>query len=202
MDEDLSGAVGTTLDPIFALRKKISIEAGRRVQLSFITGISGNREEALALVEKYKDLAASHRAIELAWNYAQLELRHLKIQQEEMQLFQKLASRIVYPHRQLRATERRLHQNQLGQAGLWAQGISGDFPIVVVTVGDLYDVDLVKELLVAHAFWSLRGLRVDLIILNEEEIGYMEPLHDQLSNMVQAHMYRNPNGKQGASPQK
>lgn len=191
LDGDLSNTTGTVLDPIFSLRRRVVIEPGRRVLLSFVTAVADNRTSAIALIEKYKDITASHRAIELAWNYAQLELRHLRIHQEEVQLFQKLASRLIYPHVQFRTVADRLRRNRLGQSGLWTQGISGDLPIVVVTVGDIYDVDLVKQLLIAHAFWSLRGLKVDLIIFNEEEIGYEQPLQEHLQSQVQAHSYRN-----------
>lgn len=197
LEGDLSNTTGTVLDPIFSLRRRVVIEPGRRVQFSFVTAVADNRTSAIALIEKYKDIASSHRAIELAWNYAQLELRHLRIHQEEVQLFQKLASRLIYPHIQFRSVEDRLRKNRLGQSGLWAQGISGDFPIVVVTVGDIYDVDLVKQLLIAHAFWSLRGLKVDLIIFNEEETGYTQPLQEHLQNQVQAHSYRNQINKPG-----
>jgi cellobiose phosphorylase len=189
LEGDLSNTTGTVLDPIFSLRRRVVIGSGKRVQLSFITAITGNRAASITLIEKYKDLAASHRAIELAWNYSQLELRHLRIHQEEVQLYQKLASRILYPHAQLRAVEDRLRKNRLGQSGLWAQGISGDLPIVAVSVADIYDVDLVKQLLIAHAFWSLRGLKVDLIILNEEEIGYSQPLQEHIQNLIRAYSY-------------
>lgn len=187
---DLSNTTGTVLDPIFSIRKRVVIEPGRRVQLSFVTAVADNRASSLALIEKYKEIQASHRAIEFAWSYAQLELRYLRIHQEEVQLFQKLASRLIYPHVQSRSVQDRVRKNRLGQSGLWAQGISGDLPIVVVAVGDIYDVDLVKQLLIAHAFWSLRGLKVDLIIFNEEEIGYEQPLQEHLQNLVQAHSYR------------
>lgn len=191
LESDLSNTTGTVLDPIFSLRRRVVIEPGKRVQFSFVTAITDNRISAMALIEKYKEIAASHRVLELAWNYAQLELRYLRVHQEEVQLFQKLASRIIYPHVQLRAVEDRLRKNRLKQSGLWPQGISGDLPIVVVTVGDSYDVDLVKQLLIAHAFWSLRGLKVDLVILNEEEVGYTQPLQEQLQNLIQAYLYRN-----------
>jgi len=198
LEGDLSNTTGTVLDPIFSLRRRIVIEPGRRVQLSFVTAVADNRTSAIALIEKYKVIASSHRAIELAWNYAQLELRHLRIHQEEVQLFQKLASRLIYPHVQFRSVEGRLRKNRLGQSGLWAQGISGDLPIVVVTVGDIYDVDLVKQLLIAHTFWSLRGLKVDLIIFNEEETGYTQPLQEHLQSQVQAHSYHNQINKPGS----
>ncbi len=189
---DLSNTSGTVLDPIFSLRRSVVIEPGRRVQLSFTTAIADTRSAALGLMKKYQDFAASVRAMELAWTYAQLELRHLRIHQEEVQLFQKLAGRILYPHAQLRSAEERLRNNLLGQSCLWAHGISGDLPIVVVTVGDIYDVDLVKQVLIAHAFWTLRGLKSDLIILNEESSGYEQPLFEQLQRMIQAFADRSP----------
>lgn len=197
LEKILSSTVGTVLDPIFSLRKTVVIEPGRRVQLSFVTAVTDNRAASLALVEKYKDLSASHRAAELAWNYAQLELRHLRIHQEETQIFQKLASRLIYPHIQLRTVQDRMKKNNLNQQDLWSLGISGDLPLLVVTVGDIYDVDVVKQLLIAHAFWSLRGLKVDLVILDEEESGYMQPLRDHLQNLVQAYAYRSPMNQPG-----
>ena len=53
-------------------------------------------------------------------------------------------------------------------ASLWAQGISGDLPIVVVTIAHLRDVEVVREVLTAHTFWHLRGLKVDLVLISEE----------------------------------
>lgn len=188
---DLSGTTGTVLDPIFSLRRRVILEPGSRVQIAFVTTIADNKATALSLVEKYKDLSASHRAIELAWTYAQLELRHLRIHQEEAQLYQKLASRVLYPHVQLRSSADRLRNNRLGQSRLWAHGISGDLPIVVVTVGDIFDIDVVKQVLIAHNFWRLRGLKTDLVILNEEVTGYEHPLFEQIQRLIQAYAYRN-----------
>lgn len=192
MNGDLSNTSGTVLDPIFSLRGLVTLEPGQRVQFSFITAVADNRVAAIGLIEKYKHIEASHRAMELAWNYSQLELRYLRIHQEEVQLFQKLASRLIYPHIQFRSVENRLLKNRLGQSGLWSIGISGDLPIVVVTVGDMYDVDLVKQLLIAHAFWRLRGFKADLVILNEQITEYLQPLNNQIQAQINAHSYSSP----------
>lgn len=190
MDGKLSESTGTVLDPIFSLRRSATIPPGQRVQFCFVTAITESRDAAILLIEKYKEISAGHRAIELSWAFAQLEMRHLHIHQEEAQLFQKLASRILYPHNQLRSPEKRQKKNRLGQPGLWAQGISGDLPIIVVTVGDTYDVDLVKQLLLGYVFLSLRGLKVDLVILDEEAVGYSQPLQEQLQNLIQTYSHR------------
>ncbi len=190
MHQGSSNTSGTVLDPIFSLRKSIILAPGARTKIAFIVGITDRRDSAIGLVEKYKDIGASARAIELAWTYAQLELRHLRIHQEDVQLYQKLASRVLYPHLQLRCSSERLQSNRQGYTRLWAYGISGDLPIVVVTVGDSYDIDVVRQVLIAHSFWGLRGLKVDLIIINDEVGSYEHPLQDSLHRLTQAHVNR------------
>ncbi|MCE5293090.1 MAG: hypothetical protein LLF94_00565 [Chlamydiales bacterium] len=198
IDSDLTNTAGTVLDPILSLRHRLVLEPGKVTKISFVTVCANTREQAITLMEKYQKFEASSASIELAWTYSQLELRHLNITLEDIQLFQKLASRIIFPHKQLRASPDRLEVNTLGQSELWKYGISGDVPLVVVSVDDAYDIILVKQMVLAHAFWRSRGLVVDLLILNEEDIGYENPLHDQLQRLIQNHGVKvEPNGKGG-----
>ena len=46
--------------------------------------------------------------------------------------------------------------------------ISGDLPIVLLRIGDAANIDLVRQLVQAHAYWRLKGLAVDLVIWNED----------------------------------
>lgn len=187
--QKLSNTEGTVLDPIFSLRVQVTLEPGERKQISFVTVAADNRDKALSLIEKYSNLHASHRAKEMSWTHTQLELRHLRLHQEEVQLFQKLASRILYPHLQLRCSSDRIRRNRYGQSQLWAHGISGDLPIIVVTIGSVHEVDLVKQTIMAQTFFRMRGLKVDLLILNEEATGYDQPLSVELQRVI----YSQPN---------
>ncbi|PYV93515.1 MAG: hypothetical protein DMG05_01380 [Acidobacteria bacterium] len=187
MEGQLSNSRGAVLDPIFSLRRRLSIRPGQRQRLSFVTMAAESRERALALVEKYRELQATNRAFELAWTHAQLEFRYLGIQVDEAQRFQQLASHMLYPNSQLRPPPERLRRNALGQSHLWAYGISGDLPILVVTVDESNDLSLVREVLLAHTYWRVRGLKADLLILNKEAPSYEQPLHNQLTRMIQAH---------------
>ncbi len=187
MEGALSQSVGDVLDPIFSLRRRVTLEPGARVQIAFVTGAAASRDEAIALAEKYHDIRAAHRAIDMAWTHAQLELRHLRIHQDEAQLFQQLAAHVLYPNPLLRPAPERLTHRVLGQSSLWAYGISGDLPIVIVTIGDEQDSDLVRQVLMAHTYWQQHGLKADLVILNEEGATYDQPLQNQLRRMVEAY---------------
>src|SRR5262245_54915708 len=94
---------------------------------------------------------------------------------------------MLYPSDRLRASERQLRQNRLGQSHLWAYGISGDLPILLVTIGAVRDLELVREALMAHTYWRLRGFKADLVILDEEAAGYEQPLREELRKLIQTH---------------
>ncbi len=76
--------------------------------------------------------------------------------------------------------------NSRGQSGLWGYSISGDLPIVLVRIEDATSIDLVRQLVGAHAYWRLKGLPVDLVIWNEEHAGYRQLLHDQIMGLIAA----------------
>jgi len=179
--------VGAVLDPIFSLRCRATIEPRDRLELSFVTVVAPSREALLALIAKYRRPESVTRAFEMAWTRAQLEFRYLGVGPAASHRFQDLAGYLLYPNPRLRMPADRLARNQLGQPALWGDGISGDLPILTITVTEARSVPLVRELLLAHAYWRLRGFRADLIILNQEVPGYDRPLHQQLLRQIEAH---------------
>ncbi len=178
---------GYVLDPVFALRRKLSLDPREQKQITFITAAASSRDGLLRLIGKYRDASTCTRAFELAWSHAELEYRYLGIQGDAAFRFGELASHLLYPNIRLRAPVDRLRRNALGQSRLWAYGISGDLPIAAVSLNDADGLGLVRELLVAHTYWRLRGFKADLVILNREPAGYDQPLHQQLLRLVAAH---------------
>ncbi len=77
-----------------------------------------------------------------------------------------------------------LLKNLRGQSGLWGYAISGDLPIVLLQIGDAANIDLVRQLVKAHAYWRLKGLAVDLVIWNEDHAGYRQRLQDEIMGLV------------------
>ncbi len=83
----LSNTVGTVLDPVLALRRRVRIAPGQTVRVAFWTSVSATRDEAIAMVDKHRDMAAFDRAKTLAWTQAQVQLRYLGVDFEEAQTF-------------------------------------------------------------------------------------------------------------------
>ena len=180
----LSNTVGSVLDPIFSLRCRVTLAPGATAHAIFSTVVAGSREEVLDLADKYREAATFERAAVLAWTQAQVQLHHLGIQSDEAHLFQRLANRVLYSDPSLRASEGVLVRNDRGAPALWAHGISGDLPIVLVRIDEAEDLGIVRQLLRAHEYWRLKLLEVDLVILNEHGATYAQSLHESLEALV------------------
>ncbi|MEF2229693.1 MAG: glucoamylase family protein [Pseudodesulfovibrio sp.] len=182
--DSLSNSEGTVLDPIAAIRQRVTLDPGESVIVDMIFGISETRQGALGLMEKYQDQRMADRVFDLAWTHSQVQLRQLNATEAEAQLYGRLAGSILYPNSALRAEAEVLIKNARGQSGLWGYSISGDLPIVLLQIEDAANIELVRQLVQAHAYWQLKGLAVDLVIWNEDHAGYRQILHDQIMGLI------------------
>jgi cyclic beta-1,2-glucan synthetase len=185
-DHVLSGASGSVLDPIVSIQCRVSLRADASVVLGFITGIAETRHQALALIEKYQDKSMSDRVFPMAKVQGREMLRQLNVSESDALLFGKLAGAVLYTHASYRAAADVLQKNRKGQSGLWAYGISGDLPIMLLRIGDPAKIEIAAQLIQAQAYWRLQGLRVDLVIWNEDHSGYRQILSDLLVGLVTA----------------
>ncbi|HEY3309097.1 MAG TPA: glucoamylase family protein [Desulfuromonadaceae bacterium] len=185
--QDLGNSQGFVLDPMLGLRQSLTLEPGQRAQVSLVLASGVSREQVLLLMDKYSDPHATQRAMDFAWGSAQQQLQVLRIQPDEARRFQQLASHLLFPNQLLRPPAERLEDNRKGQAGLWPYTISGDLPIALVTISEVRDISLVRQLLQAHTFWGMHGLATDLVILNEEAGSYERPLQERLEQLIVTH---------------
>ncbi|HEY2250686.1 MAG TPA: cyclic beta 1-2 glucan synthetase, partial [Planctomycetaceae bacterium] len=181
----LSGTTGPVLDPIFSLRHRVHIARGESVAIAFSTAFAQSREEALSLADQYHEPRVVQRTFELAWANSQIELHRLKASPANVQLYQRVASAVLFPEAAWRAPSDVLKANRRGQSSLWRYGISGDDSIVLLRLSQPDHKSLLRELLLAHAFWHAHAFAVDLVVLNEHPAGYFDAFHEQLLDLIQ-----------------
>ncbi|MBI5627912.1 MAG: hypothetical protein HY953_03250, partial [Candidatus Rokubacteria bacterium] len=198
--QPLSNTVGAVLDPIVSLRRRVRLPPGTTARVTFSTLVAPSREEAVDLADKYRDPATFDRAATLAWTQAQVQLRHLGVERDEAHLFQSLATHVLFSDRALRPSAGVLTRHTGSPAALWAHGISGDIPIVLVRIDEPEDVGIVRQLLRAHEYWRMKQLPVDLVIVNERAPSYIQDLQALLETLVRtsqsaaAHEGHGPHG--------
>jgi cyclic beta-1,2-glucan synthetase len=135
-DVALSGSAGSVLDPVVAIRYRITLDPEQTATVDLVSGIGETRDSALSLVSKYQDQRLADRVFDLAWTHSQVVLRQLNATQADAQLYGRLASSILYANAALRAEASVLGQNRRGQSGLWGHAVSGDVPIVLLQITD------------------------------------------------------------------
>jgi cyclic beta-1,2-glucan synthetase len=182
--KDLSNTVGATLDPILSLRCSIRLAAGEVARVAFTTGMAFSRDEAIGLSDRYHDIHSFDRESKLAWTKSQVDLRHLNIDSEAAYLFQRMAEKILYFESPERTMITPLKPSPFMQLNLWAHGISGDLPMVVVSIKDSRDYSVIHKLLRCHEYLRLKGLIYDFIILNEQDQTYVQELQDALQEEI------------------
>jgi cellobiose phosphorylase len=194
----LSDSEGPVLDPIAAIRHRMIIDAGVTVTIDIVSGAGETRDAVLHLVDKYQDRRLADRVFELTWTHSQVVLRQLNATEADSQLYAHLASSVIYANASLRAPASILVRNRRGQSGLWGYAISGDLPIVLLQIADAANIELVRQLVQAHAYWRLKGLAVDLVIWNEDHNGYRQQLQEQIIGLIaagiEAHVVDRPGG--------
>ena len=180
----LSNTAGSVLDPIVSLRRAVTVKPHETAIVTLVFGMGESREAAVALTDKYQNARMADRAFDLAWTHSQVTLRHLNATEAEAQLYSRMAGALIYADPARRASAGVLLHNRRGQSALWSYGISGDTPIVVLLSGDPEKLELVRQVIQAHSYWRMKGLIVELVILDENVAVYRQSLHDQITGLI------------------
>jgi cellobiose phosphorylase len=190
----LSGKYGSVLDPIVAIRYKITLDPEETVIIDMIIGMAETKEVGLSLTDKFQDQHHRDRIFGMAWTHSQVILRQINASEADAQLFGRLASSILFANSLFRADPTILISNHQRQSNLWSYSISGDLPIVLLKIEKQTNMQLVKQLVKAHAYWRLKGLAVDLVIWNEEQNGYRQDLQNEIQLLIPAELANRPGG--------
>jgi cyclic beta-1,2-glucan synthetase len=182
----LSNTTGAVLDPVAAIRRTVTLGPGESAELDYVLGAGVDRHAVQALADRYQERRFADRIFEGAWTHSQVVQQQLGIGIADVMVYRRLAAALVFGEPSLRAPAGAQARNQKGQQGLWGHGISGDLPLVFLTVSDMSGVELAGKLIQAHAWWRRKGLKADLVILVEERGGYRQDLMSAVTGLALA----------------
>lgn len=181
----LAGHIGSVADPAFVMRRRISIEPGERIQCFAVTSAADTREEAVSILARFQTEQLVDRTFQLAWNRTQIELKNLHLTSRDAMQLQKLAGQVLYTPPFRKEKKPYIRGNQKGQSGLWAFGVSGDRPMMLVTIDSRDQMAFVIKLIIGHEYIRRLGIAFDLVILNESIGGYHQDLQEAIQRAVE-----------------
>jgi cellobiose phosphorylase len=196
-DAPLKNSTGAVLDPIISIRRRLKISPGETVTIAYTTAVADSREEVIELAKKYSEMQNVNRAFEIAWTQAQVELKYLGVKSTQANLYQMLSSKILFLNPSLRERGSYIKNISKWQPSLWPYGISGDLPILLVILREESHLDLVRQTLKAHEYLSLKGLKLDLVIISLQNTMYTAPLLDAVRDAVTSSHARDKQSKPG-----
>ncbi len=178
------GSAGATLDPVAVLGQEIRLAPHSSVQFAIVTLVGEHRQGALDLARRFNSWSAIERAFTRAHSSAERELRQFGPHGAAFERALQVLSLLTFPHPVRRSDPATLAANSKGQSGLWAYGISGDYPILLLRMAEEAHGELLLELLLAHRYWRRRGLLIDLVILNEQDTNYGQGLQNYIYRQI------------------
>ena len=186
-----SKKVGISTEPIIAIKKIIKIQPNQEIYVDLVLSVGEDKEIVTKQLEDYQ-AENIERAFNISRARCEAESRYLRIKGKEIELYQKILSYILFENPLKSKQVRKLpHQNYI-QSDLWKYGISGDLPIILVTISDVNDIYVVKQILKAYEFFRTKNVRVEIVILNEEKYNYegytKEEIEKEIANSGIAYM--------------
>lgn len=194
----LSNTAGFCNDPIMSLRCTLNLEPKEEAVLVFLTGVCESREEAVKIGE---ELNAPYRIDDQLEKYrlqSEIELKYLEISRAQLNTVQNLISPIFYPAYSFRGPEQNIIRNRKEQSFLWKFGISGDNPILLLSVDSIEEEGIIRDTLKAYEYLRINSVAADLIILIKAKYGYLREVDDLIHDLTSSlKIYDTDNEKPG-----
>lgn len=182
LPDSLSGTLGNVLAPCSALRTRVHLPPHSRKVLCFCIGLS-DEDDASSFINRHSVLQTFDRAQELSMTQAREQLRYLSLTPLMHHSLQRAAALLLYPrvHAAISAAP---PEYALRKSDLWAWGVSGDLPILLGIAARADQLEPIRELIRAHEFYRLMGVKCDLILVNDYGNDYDQPVRDRLNQLI------------------
>ncbi|MBR3725207.1 MAG: hypothetical protein IKN11_07485 [Bacteroidales bacterium] len=180
----LTGTVGTTLDPIMSMRRRIHVSAGKQASAFIITGFAKSREHLLQLTEQYQSPVDIEHAFKTSSVFNNMRNSMSLLKGAQMRLYNNISKYMAQTATLGNNRQAILAQNTLSQSDLWRFGISGDLAILLLEIDRTDRSGFAKELLRAFEYFKVHGLLLDLVIINDAKGSDHDGLTHFIRNMA------------------
>jgi cyclic beta-1,2-glucan synthetase len=170
--EPRRGRVGPVLDPVMSLAASVVLKPRGSVTLAFVTTVGRSRSAAADLARRYGSMHTVRWMFGDAERESSRRLQRTKLEPGLLPAVQRLFSALLYADPAMRASAEDAGGARPCKRRLWGHGISGDDPILLVRVHDP-EAPLLVEVLAAQRFLRSCGVRLDLVLLDEQPSGYI-----------------------------
>ena len=180
----LSGTVGTVLDPVMSMRRRLHIAVGEQQEAYVITGFAKAREHLFRLTEQYQNAVDIEHAFKTASVFNNMRTDMSLLKGAQMRLYNNISKYMAQTATLGTQRNDTLAVNTLSQSGLWRFGISGDIAILLMEIDNPARSGYAKEMLRAFEYYKVHGLILDLVFINDVQGPERDGLTHFIRNMA------------------
>ena len=178
----LSGKVGLTTEGIVALKSTIKIKPNEKGKIDLMLSVEYDKEVAVKNIEKYKSIENVTREFEIVKAKTEAEMRYLEIKGRDMDIYQTILGYILFDNPLKNNSQ--FAYKVYEQKDLWKYGISGDLPIITVTIKFINDIYVIKQILKAYEYFKTKNIKIELVIIDEENYSYENYIRDEIEGAI------------------
>ncbi|HEU4878962.1 MAG TPA: hypothetical protein VFT21_05895, partial [Gemmatimonadaceae bacterium] len=179
---DLSGRVGSVLDPVFAIRTRLTVPPRESAVATFTTFVAADRDHAVKLAAAYHDASDTASAFEKAISESRDAAAAFGISSDGVAQSEELAGHFLFG---LHSRSPEARSRNVGEvADLNALGISGVVPILLASIDSVDGLPALKQLVEIHRYWMHKGIACDLVFLTADDIPGIQLVADGVASAV------------------
>ena len=178
----LSKKIGLVTESVLAQKLTIKLKAKETAYIDLIISLEYEKELAIKNIEKYNIIENVNREFDIVKVKTEEEARYLDIKGKDIDIYQKVMSYIMFdnPIKQNNKLSNKMYE----QKQLWKYGISGDLPIITVTIKYINDIYVVKQVLKLYEFLKTKNMKIELVIIDEEKYSYENYIKDEIEGAI------------------
>jgi len=180
----LSKKMGLVTEPIVTLKRTMKVKPEQTSNINLLIAVGESKEKVIENIKKYKIDENIKKANELSKAKNEAQSRYLRIKGEQIRDYQRILSYIIFKNPAKTANLEKLPKHSYEQSELWKYGISGDLPIILVTIKDSNDAYVVKEVLKAYEFMRTKGFETEVVIIDEEKHSYENYVREEIEGTI------------------
>lgn len=166
----LQGTYGASLDPIMALRQKVTVKSQGKKTIYLLVGFGKSKEQIKEIVDTYCDETSIESAFDMITVLNNMRNSYAGLSGNQIKLFNQMLKHVYSVTNKTEKRALLLAKNKLTKKDLWKFGISGDLPIILTRINSVEDLGFINHILKAYEFFKSRALYFDFVIINGETL--------------------------------
>lgn len=167
----LENKIKAVVNGCIAIKKNIFLKNNQSISISLLMSVGKDREEVVKELKSINSNQLIEREIKLGKVKSETENRYLNVNSEEINNSQKILKYLLQNRKKSNNKEGNINVTKsINQ--IWKYGISGDYPIIIVEIKSINEIEILLEILKIFEYIRSKNLKINIVIINEEKQSY------------------------------